>query len=286
MSPSLLDEQEIRFQISKIKELPPLPKALQRLIEIIYNEVESSSELESIIAYDQALTAKIFRIANSTLYGYRGKVSKLSKAMVILGLSQTKSICLFTLFMSLLSNGASVDPVQREHLWKHAFATSRIATIIAKKRPLVNHEEAGILGLIHDIGRLVMAIYFSEQFKTIMAIASKRRSPPWCVETERGLSHTQFGKYVALRWAFPESFQAVIEFHHSPERCGSFRTETMLVYLANVLSNSLQYPELLSDETTLSCCKKLYIPEEEWQEYQHSLEHVWPEVDQLWNLLS
>ena len=88
-----------------------------------------------------------------------------------------------------------------------------------------------------------MAIYFNQQFQTTMAIASRRRIPPQCVEIERGLSHTQLGKYVALRWAFPESFQAVIEFHHSPDRCKSFRTGTMLIYLANVLSNSPQYPE-------------------------------------------
>jgi HD-like signal output (HDOD) protein len=188
--------------------------------------------------------------------------------------------------MSLLSNGVSIDPVQREHLWKHAFATSRIATVMTKRRPWVNREEASILGLIHDIGHLIMAVYFSEQFNTIMAIASKRMSPPWLVEIQRGFLHTQLGKYVAVRWAFPESFQAVIEFHHSPERCEAFRTETMLIYLADALSNSVQYPELLTDETTLSCCKDLCIPEEEWQEYQESLEQIWPEVDQLWNLLS
>ena len=286
MSTSPLDEQEVCFQISKIKELPPLPKTLQRLIEIIYDEVESSIELESLIAYDQALTAKILRIANSTLYGYRGKVTTLAKAIVVLGLNQTKSICLFTLFMSLFSNNASLDPVQRERLWKHAFATSRIAFMMMKKRPWLSPEEASVLGLVHDIGRLVMATYFGEQFKTIVAIASRNGSPQWCVEIQSGLSHIQLGKYVALRWAFPESFQSVIEFHHSPYRCESFRIETKLIYLANILSNSQQYPEFLSDETTLACCKDLHIAEEEWQEYQDSLERVWPEVDQLWNLLS
>ena len=127
-----------------------MPKALERLIEIVYNEVESSNELESIIAYDQALTAKIFRIANSTLYGYRGKVSKLSKAIVLLGFNQTKSICLFTLFMNLLSNGASVDPVQREHLWKGTLLPHpRLQRLLRKKRPLVNREEASVLAAIY-----------------------------------------------------------------------------------------------------------------------------------------
>lgn len=280
-----LDEQEIRYQISQIKELPSLTRSMQRIIEIIHSEVESASELESIIGYDQALAAKILRIANSTYYGCRGNVKNLAKSIVVIGFNQVKSICLCTLLMNMLSDGATIDPEQRERLWKHAFATSRIAAEMSRKRPWVSRDEAAAMGLLHDIGYVVMAAHFSERFKSIMDAAEKRKSPPWCVEVTAGISHTQLGRYVAVRWAFPESFRAVIEFHHSPDKSRAFAAETKLIFLANILSNSVGYPELLQDEATLSCCRELYISEEEWQEYQDGLELVWPEVDQLWNLL-
>ncbi len=279
------NEQEIRYQISLIKELPPLPQSLGRLLEIIQDEIESSVELESIICYDQAIAAKVLRIANSTYYGFRRRVKTISRAIVIIGFNQVRSICLCNLLMNALSNGRAIDPLMRETLWKHAFATARIAAEIAKKRPWVKSDEALLLGLVHDIGHVVMATYFSEQFENIMKTASRRKSPPWCIEMQVGLSHTEIGKCLASRWALPESMQAVIEFHHCPDRSETFKTEVKLIYLADVLSNSRHYPLLLTDEATLSCCRELYISEDEWEDYQNGLDNIWSEVDQLWDLL-
>lgn len=279
------NDQEIRYQISQIRELPPLPQSVQRLIEIIQNEVESSEELESIISYDQAVTANVLKIANSSYYGYRKMVKAISRAIVIIGFDQAKSICLCTLLMNFFSNGRSIDPVFRERLWKHAFSTSKVASEISRHRPWMHCEEAAVLGLLHDIGHLVMAAYFGDQFKFIMDLASKRKSPPWYVEMQMGFVHTEIGKYLARRWALPESFQAVIEFHHSPDRCSSYRSEVRLIYLADVIANSPYYPYLLTDEATLSYCRDLYISEDEWQEHRNRLDIIRPEVDQLWNLM-
>jgi putative nucleotidyltransferase with HDIG domain len=285
MSISLLEQKEIRYQISQIKELPPLPQSLQRLIDIIHEDVASPEELVSIIRYDQSLAAKVLRIANSTYYGRRGDIRSLAKAVMIIGFNHARSICMCTLLMSFFSGGNGIGAAQRESLWKHAFATSRIAAEIAKKRPWVNTEEAAVLGLVHDIGRLAMAVHFREEFKSITEIASMRKARSWCVELQYGLSHTQLGKYLALRWAFPEVFAAVIEFHHSPELSQSHKTEVRLIYLANILSHAREFPEMLEDEVTLSNCRELYISEEEWQEYQEGLGPIWSDVDQLWNLL-
>lgn len=286
MTSSLLDEQEIRYQISQIKEIPSLPQSVNRLIEIIHDEVESVDEFESIISYDQALTAKMLRIANSSYYGCRKKVKTLSGAILVIGLTQARSICLFTLLNSLLTSGQTLDPVHRERLWKHSFASSRIVAEIAKKRPWMNLKEAAVLGLIHDIGYVVMAMHFREQYQHILELSKQRKVPPWYVETQTGLSHTQVGKYLAARWALPDLFQDVIEFHHTPDKCQSFQVETKLIYLVDVLADAAEFPEMLKDEATLSYCRDLFISEEEWEAYQDGLKVIWPEVEQLWNLLS
>ena len=280
-----LDQQEVRYQISQIKEIPPLPQSVQRLIQIMQDEIESAEELESIICYDQALAAKVLRAANSTYYGSRGQVKQISRAIVLIGFNQVRSICLCTLLVNLLSNGWRIDPPQRESLWKHAYATSKIAIEISKKRPWLNRGEAAMLGLMHDIGHLVMAAYFPEQFTVIVNTALRRNSPIFWVEIEAGLLHTEIGRYLAMRWALPESYQAVIEYHHSPDSSKFFKSEVKMIHLADVLSNSRSYPNLLTDEATLSCCRELYISEDEWQEYQNGLDIIWLEVDQLWNLL-
>ncbi|MGA2226568.1 MAG: HDOD domain-containing protein, partial [Syntrophobacteraceae bacterium] len=274
-----LDENEIRYQIAQIEELPALPQAIKRLIEIIHSEIDTPGELESIIGYDPSLAAKVVMVGNTSYYGYRGRVKTLSKAISIIGANQVKSICIFTLLMNLLSNGRVISPAHREMLWKHSFATSKIAAEITKKRPWMNEDEAAVLGLIHDLGWIVMAMYFNEQFVAIFESAARKNIPPWCVEMQYGLSHTLLGKYLATRWVFPESFKAVMEFHHSPEMSQSFKTEVRLMHLVNVLSHSHEYPELVNDEFTLSHCRELYICEDEWQEIQESVQNTWSEVD-------
>ncbi len=285
MAINKLPENEITYRVSQIKELPLLIRSFKRLIEIICCEVDSAKEIESIIGYDQALAAKALMTANGANYGYRGKVNTLSKAITIIGSDTVKSICTCSLLMNLLSNSGAISPAQRETLWKHSIAGSRTAALIAKKRPWIDREEAAVFGLIYDIGWLVMLAYFNKQFTAIFETAARKNMPLWCVEMQYGLPHTQLGKYLVARWAFPEAFKAVIEFHHCPQRSESFKTEVMFIHLVDALCNSREHPELVSDEMTLSLCRQLLIPEQEWLEYQQNMEKIWSEVDQLWNLL-
>jgi len=85
-----LDEKEIRYQVTQITELPPLPLSLKRLIEIIHSEIDTPEELENIIGYDPSLAANLVMVGNSSCYGYRGKVSTLSEAIQIIGVEQVK----------------------------------------------------------------------------------------------------------------------------------------------------------------------------------------------------
>ncbi|MGC9965297.1 MAG: HDOD domain-containing protein [Syntrophobacteraceae bacterium] len=280
-----LNEQEIRYQVSQIKELPSLPQAFEKLIEIIRSEIDSPGELESIISYDPSLVAKLVMVGNSAWYGYGGRVNTLSKAINVIGLYQVKAICICALIMNLLVSGHPISAVYREMLWKHSFVTSRILTEMTKKRPWLDRDEASILGLLHDLGWIVMAAHFKDQFTAIFETAAKRNIPPWYVDMQYGLTHTQIGKYLASRWAFPEVLKAAIEFHHFPEKSKTFKTEVRLIYLANVLSHSHEFPELVNDEVTICHCRELYVCEEEWQEYQEKVELIWYEVDELWNLL-
>jgi HD-like signal output (HDOD) protein len=286
MRTAVLDEQEIRYRVSRIENLPVLPLNLKRILEIVANEVSSPDELEVFIRYDQALTARILRIANSTFYGFRGKVSSISRSILILGYDRVKSICLRTLLFDLLSEYKSIGSGERETLWKHAFATGRIASEMVVKRPWTSKEEAQTLGLLHDLGKLVVTVYFSEEYQAILRIALQRKVPVRCVESQFGLCHTLIGKWTSIRWKFPDLIQNVIAFHHEPEKAPSFKTETTIIALANILANSREYPEYLGDDCTQKYCNQLLISDEEWDGHQARLNEILSEVNQFWDLLA
>ena len=285
MDIALLDENEVRYQISQIKDLPLLPFALQRVLDIIINEVDSPDELESFIGYDQTLAARILCVANSSYYGFRGKVPNLSRSIIVIGYDQVKSICIYALMSEIFSGLNSIGRAEREKLWKHAFATARIAYHIAERRPWVSKNEAYLLGLLHDLGRVVMAVHFKEEYRSIQKLAQDRKTPPRYVESQFGIYHTLVGKWISIRWSFPALFRAVMEFHHEPEKSPLFKQEVRMIALANILANSKIYPEYLDDDFTRLYCQKLCIPDEEWEEYQNLMRQLWPEVDQFWSLL-
>ncbi|MGV8074839.1 MAG: HDOD domain-containing protein [Syntrophobacteraceae bacterium] len=280
-----LEEREILQQISRIKDLPALPGALERLVEIISNDQISYQEMEDVILYDQSLTARILRIANSSFYGGRGKIQSISKASLILGFDQVKAICLCWLLMQMCMGSYTISPVLREQLWKHSFATARIAGHMAENRPWINREKAYILGLLHDCGRVVMATYLGDHFEAISSLAESRKVPIWDAELQYGISHAMLGRWIAVKWGMPEDIQQVMEFHHTPGKSLSFKSEVRLIYLANILANSKEYPEYLNDPVTVSCCRDLFIHEDEWESYCDDLERIWAEVDQFWILL-
>jgi putative nucleotidyltransferase with HDIG domain len=281
----LPNQREIRYRIGRISGLPPLIGALQQLLDLINSESASAKELEHIILYDPALSAKILRVANSSFYGSRGNVPTVARAIMLMGFDQVKSICLSTLMMKLCSDESALPPGQRERLWKHAFATARIASQIAQSKPLISKELAYVLGFLHDIGRMALAVHFNDYYRKVTSLAETQNIPPWFVEYESGLTHTEIGRYMCTKCALPEIFKRITEFHHQPHHSPSHTTEVTLVFLADVLANFGQFPEYAIDPFTLSCTQKLCLTQEEWKHCIKRSSAVWPQVDAFWALL-
>ena len=278
------DYEEIRYRVARIKELPPLMGSLARFLEIIYDQIESQEELEDLIEYDLALSARIMCHANSSCYGMRGKVDTIAQAIETIGFQNAKSLCACTVLTQLYVDKDTLDPDERELFWKHNFATAIMAREIARQRPWISVEKAYVLGMLHDLGRLAIAMYLADHYKLIFTLGQKRSIPTWFTECQYGLTHTAIGKWMAVRWAYPEVVQRVIEFHHAPYQSPSFKFEVKLIFLANALANSKAYPEYLTDKLTLSFLRELYIPEEEWQQSIEKVKEVWLQSDAMWSL--
>ncbi len=279
------DRREAFHRVTQITDLPPLAGALQRLLELIYSEVASIGELERIILYEQALAAKVLRLANSSFYGMRGEVQTIAQAIMLIGFEQVKSVCLCVLLMQLFADTPTLGPGQRERLWKHAFATSRIASDLARQKPWLTRELAYTLGLFHDLGWLTMAVHFSDYYRLVTDLAKTRKVPPWLVETECGITHAEIGAWMSARWALPEVFTRVMAYHHKPHQSPSHRSEVTLIFLANVLAHSANYAEYINDQYSLSCAHQLHLSDEDWEQCIERSSSVWPQVDAFWAML-
>lgn len=270
---------------AQIQSLPPLPHTLQRLLEIMQDEHSSASDLEGVIQQDEALLSKVLRTANSAYYGLRGKIGTVARAIMTVGFHEIQSICLCALLMESFSDQTSTGKSERESLWKHSLATANLARWIVKGRPWISQDDAYVLGLLHDLGRLVMLIYLKEDYQNILHLAERGSMQLWEAESQYHLTHTQIGKWIAIRWHLPEAYQKVMMFHHSPYECPSFEPSVKVVHLANVLAHFREFPEPVHSHLTMDCLRDLCISEEEWMEHTCRVERVLEEVEALWKCL-
>jgi putative nucleotidyltransferase with HDIG domain len=284
-APVVPDKQEVLYRVAQISNLPLLIGALQRLLELVHSEISSLSELERIIRYDQSFSAKLLRVANSVFYSRRGGVRTIAQAIMVMGFDRVKSICLSMLVMQLCSDESALPAGQRERLWKHAFATANIASEIVQTKPWIDKEFAYVLGLLHDIGRLTLAVHFNDYYQMVSSMAEIYKMPSWYVEYANSLTHMEIGRWMCIKWRLPECFARVTEFHHQPLRSPSHKSEVILVFLANVLANVRLFPEYVNDPFTLLCTQKLCLTEEGWEHCIKQSNMVWPQVDAFWAML-
>ena len=287
MNSSLSTGERISYRevFARLETLPPLSRSLERLLGLLRNDSASAKELEEILRHDEVISVKVLKIANSAYYGVHGRVASLHRAILTMGFHQVISVCLCRLLTDQLDPLGRQAGASRAALWKRSYVAAAMAREMARGRPWLDMEEAYTLGLLHDLGLLVMCTCFHEEYCNILEMARERKIPFREAELEQGPAHTQIGKWIALRWGLPESYTQVMTYHHEPADSTSCRAQVELVFLAGILSRCDVDPSLLKDGTTVESCRDLAISEKEWQMFIERTAAFREEANRFWHLL-
>jgi putative nucleotidyltransferase with HDIG domain len=201
--------------IDHLKQLPPLPAVVTDLIASMEDDDVCIADIVQKITYDQGLTARILRVANSPFYGLQNKVGTLSDALVILGFRAVRGMVLV-----LGINGAfrfdHCRGFDAEAYLRHGIGTALGARFLA---PMAGQqvELAFTAALLHDIGQLVLASGFSPDYALALEYREKHDCPLVVAERDvLGLGHPEVGAMLADTWRFPDSLRQAIASHHSP----------------------------------------------------------------------
>jgi len=228
--------------IQKIEQIPTIPMVSQRIMEIAGDEKASFKDFVRIIEKDQALAAKILRVANSAFYGFLSRVSSLEHALVILGINEVKSIVLGCSVYNFFSHGQN-DAFDRTRFWKHAITCSQVAKLLGAHFNTRNGDSLFLAGLIHDIGKVVLDQYFHEDFLQIIEHISLTKTTFSKAEKKiLGTTHCQIAAKVLKQWRFPDEVIMQILYHHAPWHDKNYRTNSIIIYLANVLTKLAGHP--------------------------------------------
>jgi HD-like signal output (HDOD) protein len=276
--------RRLRAQVLQTKSLPPIPQTLLRLLDVIQKEETSANELQNVILGDQNLTAKMLKAANSAYYGYSGKISTVSRAVVALGFQEVRNICLCALLMQHFQTNKGNQQDQLK-LWQHSFTTAGLARLIVSLRPWIKTEEGYVMGLLHDLGRMVMMISFHDDYLEVCRLARESNISLFVAEEECGMLHTMVGKWLAIKWHLPMVIQRVIEYHHDPLNTPEFHKEVKLVYLANQLAYADNAIDCSDDDLVKECCGQLYLSSDDWRLLGEKVTHINQDAMNLVNML-
>ena len=235
----MMSPEQLKEKVQTIIQLPALPTIAMEVVDLVDNPKTSASRLGKLISTDQALTAKVLKIANSPFYGFPKKISTIDFAIIVLGYDALKEIVISISLVSSLQK-KSDQVFDAKGFWDHAITTGVLARRLARDLGYRVSGEVFVGGLLHDMGISVLHRYFKNEFKRIVEIA--RDTDLTFLEAEEsvlGVTHAEVGGWLAERWNLPDHLVEAISQHHTPTRAAKNTDLVALIHVADVFANRM-----------------------------------------------
>lgn len=214
-------------RILEAKNLPAMPAALAELTRLMQDPDVSTEKMARVIDKDQALAVKVLKLVNSPIYGFPGRISTVHHALVLLGINVVRGLIISSAVFDV-ANKAMLG------LWEHSLACSLAAGEIASICRYECPEEATVMGLLHDIGKVVVALQIPEAKKEIDDLVKNEDIMYYEAETRvLGFSHTRVNAWLCDQWHLPLSLKEAMVHHHDPTAAISFPEASSIVHLAD-----------------------------------------------------
>lgn len=218
--------------VSQVEALTALPDVYERVRQQLDSPAGSIGEVARLVAADPALTARLLRLVNSAMYGYRGRIADVDRAVQLLGLQQVHDL---VLAMSLHAIFAGVRPARLDmrRFWRDSMLNGLAARAAARRRGLPGSERLFVIGLLADIGHLVMYQTVPELAATARESAERDGKALDVSEREVvGCDFSEIGAALADLWQLPPSFAGAIGTQLCPRLGGEYGNEAALLSLA------------------------------------------------------
>jgi HD-like signal output (HDOD) protein len=237
-----LDTDDLKKKILKrIKDLPPMPKVLLKARQVMDDPKSGFKEIAKIIETDQAIAAKILKVANSAYYGLSGMVNSIHQAAVVLGYETLEQVITMVSSSSMLGKQLKGYRLNAGVLWRHSLAVAMASRIIAKKRAPSMEGDAFSVGLIHDAGKLAIDLHIFNKNKEIdLFLKSVEMNFRKAEHHILGFDHTEIAYDLCQKWKLPNTHAEAMRYHHTPEDSGDNQL-AHIVHVANYLAKQADF---------------------------------------------
>ena len=234
-----LKDDKLRGLAGKMRSLPSFPLLYLEIIREIESPSSSIQGIAKIVAKDRGITAKILQVANSAAIGLTERVNDPVEAVQQLGMTTVRSLVLSAQVYSTFAPGR-LKHFSADALWAHLMKCGDLArTLMRRERAeFAESEDAFTAGMLHDMGKLMLADSLPDEFEKALTLAAQEKIPLPAAELEIfGATHAGLAAYLFGLWGLPAAIVEAVAFHHTPEKSELKKFSALTaVHVANALA--------------------------------------------------
>src|SRR5580704_11193209 len=231
-----LDRQQIENRLKGCPCLPSLGSIENALKELLGADQRYTSQIAEIIRRDPSLTARLLRLVNSVYYGISRPIKNIEEAVFYLGVRQIRQLAMVTPIIEDFQKLAEGRQFPWRQFWRHCIATALMTREITDLLQTQDDEIDYVAGLIHDVGKIVMASAFPDHFNEIYHNRAEMTGDLLQWEKEvLGVDHAELGAMYLRKQRLPEVFVEIVQCHHQPQLARVQTQVTAAVHVADLL---------------------------------------------------
>lgn len=220
---------------------PPLPEAYLALRRTAENPLSGVNEVAKAVSLDPSLAAYVLRLANSPIYAPRARVETVSRAVGLIGLTEIVNLAAGAVLAGLFDKPPRADLLSLPDFWGHAVAVGLLARALAARRGEASVERYFVAGLLHDMGRLVLAVAEPDLAGAVLGrVADGRIAADGAERLELGFDHAALGGRICGKWRLADALIEGVAAHHEPSQCPDSLVAAA-VHVADFAANALGY---------------------------------------------
>ncbi len=225
--------------ISSSSDLTPLPVSVTRLASLVVNDECDLNEIAEVISFDQSLTAKVLRWANSAASASGAPVTSVNDAVMRMGTRIILEVAMATSVRKDLDRSIPEYGLTEGELWKHSIASALAVEIFRGLTSVEIPNESFTTALLHDVGKLVLMRFLDADALRLLADAreSGGASERQAESDLLLVHHGEVGGLVAQQWKLPEGIVKGIIYHHTPEELDE--PLPYVVQMANIVAKTI-----------------------------------------------
>lgn len=260
--------------VNNVTGLISLPEIYLKIRELMQAKDSVLDDFSEVVSTDPNLAAAVLKIVNSAYFGFAGQIGNISRALNMIGIGQLHDLVLSISAVKSLSVVNEVEPL--DCFWRRSIYCGVLSRLLAEKIHLKESDNLFIVGMLHEIGRLILFINYPAESQQVMQGLESGKKNVWQLEKAKfSVHYGQIGQELMKQWNLPSIFQNTAGHHPAPASATDYIVETAIVHIAHVFA----FYKENEFESKLS-----YLDPQIWELIQLSVEDivdVLPRVDPL-----